>query len=79
MLQYSDVSCQPGVYLTRRLPPPPLPQVLWEMTKGELGRAPDAVGDSLPTAEPAAAAAAQESDGEEDLEEMQERLQALRS
>ena len=47
------------------------------MTKGELGRAPDAVGDSLPSAEPAAAA--QESDDEEDLEQMQERLQALRS
>ncbi|KAF0313544.1 Charged multivesicular body protein 3 [Amphibalanus amphitrite] len=50
-------------------------KVLWEITKGELGRAPDAVGDSLPSAEPAA----QESEGEEELEEMQERLQALRS
>lgn len=52
-------------------------QVLWELTKGEIGRAPDAVGDSLPTAEPAVAD--QQSDGEEDLESMQERLQALRS
>ncbi|XP_037091946.1 charged multivesicular body protein 3-like [Pollicipes pollicipes] len=52
-------------------------KVLWEITKGEIGRAPDAVADSLPAAEPAAAA--QESDGEEQLEAMQERLQALRS
>jgi len=52
-------------------------KVLWDITKGELGRAPDAVADSLPAAEPAAAA--QQSDGEEELEEMQERLEALRS
>jgi len=52
-------------------------KVLWDITKGELGRAPDAVAVSLPAAEPAAAA--QQSDGEEELEEMQERLEALRS
>jgi len=52
-------------------------KVLWDITKGERGRAPDAGADSLPAAEPAAAA--QQSDGEEELEEMQERLEALRS
>ena len=49
-------------------------QVLWEITAGQLGKAPAAVTDSLPV--PQSAAAEEE---EDDLEEMQSRLQALKS
>lgn len=51
-------------------------KVLWEITAGQLGKAPAAVTDSLPL-RPEAAAAVE--DDEEDLEEMQSRLQALKS
>nr|CAG4640405.1 EOG090X0EF4 [Daphnia pulex]SVE85157.1 EOG090X0EF4 [Daphnia pulex] len=47
-------------------------KVLWEITAGQLGKAPAAVTDSLPVPESVA-------DNEEDLEEMQSRLQALKS
>ncbi|XP_046441517.1 charged multivesicular body protein 3-like isoform X1 [Daphnia pulex] len=47
-------------------------KVLWEITAGQLGKAPAAVTDSLPVPESVA-------DDEEDLEEMQSRLQALKS
>nr|CAG4649721.1 EOG090X0EF4 [Scapholeberis mucronata]SVE93906.1 EOG090X0EF4 [Scapholeberis mucronata] len=50
-------------------------KVLWEITAGQLGKAPAAVTDSLPVSEPVGAVA----DEEEDLEEMQSRLQALKS
>nr|CAG4648914.1 EOG090X0EF4 [Polyphemus pediculus] len=49
-------------------------KVLWEITAGQLGKAPAAVTDSFPV--PAAAAA---EDEEEELEEMQSRLKALKS
>lgn len=49
-------------------------KVLWEITAGQLGKAPAAVTDSLPV--PQSAAAEEE---EDDLEEMQSRLQALKS
>lgn len=51
-------------------------QVLWEITAGQLGKAPAAVTDSLPMPE---AVGASGEDEEEDLEEMQSRLQALKS
>nr|CAG4635095.1 EOG090X0EF4 [Alona affinis] len=51
-------------------------KVLWEITAGQLGKAPAAVTDSLPV-RPQASAAVE--DDEEDLEEMQSRLQALKS
>lgn len=60
-------------------------KILWELTAGKLGEAPDAVRDSLPVppkqkVAAAAAAAAIESDSdEEDVTKMQERLEALRS
>nr|SVE73845.1 EOG090X0EF4 [Daphnia atkinsoni] len=47
-------------------------KVLWEITAGQLGKAPAAVTDSLPMPEVVG-------DGTEDLEEMQSRLQALKS
>nr|SVE86412.1 EOG090X0EF4 [Daphnia similis]SVE87040.1 EOG090X0EF4 [Daphnia similis]SVE87663.1 EOG090X0EF4 [Daphnia similis]SVE88294.1 EOG090X0EF4 [Daphnia similis] len=50
-------------------------KVLWEITTGQLGKAPAAVTDSLPVPEAVASTA----DDEEDLEEMQSRLQALKS
>ena len=50
-------------------------KVLWEITAGQIGKAPAAVTDSLPV-RPEAAAAVED---EEDLEEMQSRLQALKS
>ncbi|XP_063853713.1 charged multivesicular body protein 3-like [Scylla paramamosain] len=55
-------------------------KVLWEITAGKLGEAPDMVSDALPT-EPAGAAAAavEEEEPEEDMEEMRTRLEALRS
>jgi len=49
-------------------------KVLWEITAGQLGKAPAAVTDSLPVPELAAA-----EEEEDDLEAMQSRLQALKS
>ena len=56
-------------------------KVLWELTAGQLGGAPAAVSDTLPTVGEASAAAASTSavDEDEDISEMQQRLQALRS
>ncbi|CAH1783778.1 unnamed protein product, partial [Owenia fusiformis] len=51
-------------------------KVLFDLTAGELGKAPSAVEDSLPVHEPEGATAAPE---EEDVTEMQARLEALRS
>lgn len=55
-------------------------KVLWEVTEGELGRAPSAPTASVsgPEAEAVGGDADEESDPEE-LEQMQQRLQALRS
>jgi len=53
-------------------------KILWEVTAGALGRAPQAVADDLP-ARVEEAAEVEEEDKEEDLEEMRSRLQALRS
>lgn len=50
-------------------------QVLWEITAGQLGKAPAAVTDTLPVHEPIPVA----TEEEDDLEEMQSRLQALKS
>jgi len=50
-------------------------KILWEVTAGQLGKAPAAIADSLPAPEAAAAV----SDDEEDVTEMQARLEALRS
>ncbi|XP_064465678.1 charged multivesicular body protein 3-like [Ornithodoros turicata] len=55
-------------------------KVLWELTAGQLGEAPTAVTESLPSVDidkagPSAALA----DDDEDVTKMQERLQALRS
>merc|ERR1712042_203927 len=52
-------------------------KVLWELTKGQLGEAPDAVGDTLPAV--AGATAAPDSEEEEDVGAMAARLEALRS
>nr|CAG4638765.1 EOG090X0EF4 [Cyclestheria hislopi] len=49
-------------------------KVLWELTAGQLGKAPAAVTDTLPVMENEASPPE-----EEDLEEMQSRLQALKS
>lgn len=57
-------------------------KVLWEITAGQLGKAPAAVSDTLPSgAESAAAHAVADSDEDdgEDVSAMQERLAALRS
>lgn len=51
-------------------------KILWEVTAGQLGKAPAAVADSLPAAEVSTSAI---SDEEEDVTEMQARLEALRS
>jgi charged multivesicular body protein 3 len=50
-------------------------KVLWEITAGQLGKAPAAVTDTLPIPEGATAVV----EDEEDFEEMQSRLQALKS
>nr|CAG4646606.1 EOG090X0EF4 [Macrothrix elegans] len=50
-------------------------KVLWEITAGQLGKAPAAVTDSLPVPEPSQPVL----EDEEELEEMQSRLQALKS
>lgn len=51
-------------------------KVLWELTKGQLGEAPDAVADTLPTG---ATAAVEDENEEEDVGAMAARLDALRS
>lgn len=59
-------------------------KVLFEITDGQLGKAPEVVADSLPSVgkkekvKPAAATAATTSDTDE-IDEMRERLQALRN
>lgn len=53
-------------------------KVLFEITSGTLGEAPDVLTDTLP-AGPSRVEEKEESEPEEDLEEMQSRLQALRS
>ncbi|XP_064599920.1 charged multivesicular body protein 3-like [Liolophura sinensis] len=53
-------------------------KVLFDLTAGELGKAPAAVADSLPTEEQGATAAVEDEE-EEDVEEMKARLEALRS
>jgi len=52
-------------------------KVLWELTKGQLGEAPDAVADTLPSG--ATAAVEDEEEEEEDVGAMAARLDALRS
>lgn len=52
-------------------------QILWEVTQGTLGKAPAAVTDTLPAAEPAASTSYEEN--EEELDDMRSRLAALRS
>nr|KAG5693835.1 hypothetical protein BaRGS_004443 [Batillaria attramentaria] len=56
-------------------------KVLWELTAGELGKAPEAVEDSLPAESVGATAGPSYADEEEegDMSEMQARLEALRS
>uniref|UniRef100_A0A8C2ZEE3 Charged multivesicular body protein 3 n=1 Tax=Cyclopterus lumpus TaxID=8103 RepID=A0A8C2ZEE3_CYCLU len=54
-------------------------KILFEITAGALGKAPNKVTDALPEIKPAAAAAASEDESEEDIEAMQSRLAALRS
>ncbi|XP_013409490.1 charged multivesicular body protein 3 [Lingula anatina] len=49
-------------------------KVLFELTSGELGKAPAAVSDTLPTPE-----VEEEEEEEEDISDMQARLQALKS
>merc|ERR1712003_259054 len=51
-------------------------KVLWELTKGQLGEAPDAVGDTLPAVATSADVPEEE---EEDVGAMAARLEALRS
>jgi charged multivesicular body protein 3 len=53
-------------------------KVLWELTAGQLGKAPSVIRDSLPVVEPIAAAV-DDDDVEEDVTGMQARLEALRS
>jgi charged multivesicular body protein 3 len=52
-------------------------KVLWELTAGQLGSAPAAVSDTLPSVSEGATASVVDED--EDISEMQQRLQALRS
>lgn len=56
-------------------------KVLWELTAGELGKAPAAVEDSLPAESVGATAGPsyEEEEEEEDMSVMQARLEALRS
>ncbi len=55
-------------------------QILWEVTAGQLGKAPAAANHPLPN-EPSTSAAANvsEDEDEEEMEKMQSRLEALRS
>jgi hypothetical protein len=52
---------------------------LWEVTAGQLGRAPAAGKEALPTPAPVADAPESEDEDEAELERMQSRLEALRS
>uniref|UniRef100_A0A669D143 Charged multivesicular body protein 3 n=1 Tax=Oreochromis niloticus TaxID=8128 RepID=A0A669D143_ORENI len=54
-------------------------RILFDITAGALGKAPNKVTDALPETEPAGATAASDEESEEDIEEMQSRLAALRS
>ncbi|XP_072221486.1 charged multivesicular body protein 3 [Leuresthes tenuis] len=54
-------------------------KILFEITAGALGKAPNKVTDALPDLQPTAAAAASDDESEEDIEAMQSRLAALRS
>lgn len=54
-------------------------KVLWELTAGQLGKAPAAVTDTLPAAAASEVVAGPSIEDEEELTEMQSRLQALRS
>jgi len=53
--------------------------ILWEVTAGQLGRAPAAGKEALPTPTHSAVTADSEEEDEEELEKMQSRLEALRS
>jgi len=54
-------------------------KVLWDLTAGQLGTAPAAVSDTLPSVSEGATAATTSVDEDEDISEMQQRLQALRN
>ena len=54
-------------------------KVLFELTSGKLGEAPDALKDTLAPQIPSKEKEEREEEEEDDLEEMQSRLQALRS
>jgi len=54
-------------------------KVLFELTAGQLGEAPDAVKDTLQAPPASTKEESEKEDSDEDLEEMQSRLQALRS
>jgi hypothetical protein len=49
---------------------------LWEVTAGQIGKAPPAGTHAMPQRVPSAA---EESEDEEEIEQMQSRLEALRS
>ena len=53
--------------------------MLFELTSGKLGEAPDALKDTLAPQIPSKEKEEREEEEEDDLEEMQNRLQALRS
>ncbi|XP_020569050.1 charged multivesicular body protein 3 isoform X2 [Oryzias latipes] len=54
-------------------------KILFDLTAGALGKAPNKVTDALPELQPQGAAAASDEESEEDIEAMQSRLAALRS
>lgn len=54
-------------------------KVLWEITAGQLGKAPAMVSDALPAEPEGATALVSDEEPEEDMEEMRNRLEALRS
>jgi len=59
-------------------------QILWEVTAGQLGKAPPAAdhplpGQSVPAASTSTRVQSEEEDDDEELETMNSRLQALRS
>ncbi|KAF6732933.1 Charged multivesicular body protein 3 [Oryzias melastigma] len=54
-------------------------KILFDITAGALGKAPNKVTDALPELQPGGAAAASDEESEEDIEAMQSRLAALRS
>ncbi|CAL8140214.1 unnamed protein product [Orchesella dallaii] len=53
--------------------------ILWEVTAGQLGRAPVVIKDAIPTPHPSREYVDSEEEDEEELEKMQSRLEALRS